>query len=98
MLQNTRQIRNRYGADVGNCRAGLHLCCKQAAGADHRKRTQGTSSEFRCDVCNESFDSAHSLQGHNSSARHKVNLLAQQLKSSGSFNANLQGLQVSEFE
>lgn len=35
---------------------------------------------------------------HNNSSRHKVSLLAQQLKSSGSFHANLQGLQVSEFE
>jgi hypothetical protein len=32
------------------------------------------------------------------SARHKVNLLAQQVKSSGSFHANLQGLQVAEFD
>lgn len=49
-------------------------------------------------MCNQSFESADNLQQHNSSARHRVNLLAQQLKSSGSFHANLQGLQVSEFE
>lgn len=66
------------------------------AGRGQRKR--GPKDEFHCDVCNQSFESADNLQQHNSSTRHRVNLLAQQLKSSGSFHANLQGLQVSEFE
>jgi hypothetical protein len=56
-----------------------------------------TNKEFYCSVCNQSFDSAFAFQTHNSSSKHRVNLLAQQLESSGSFHANLQGLQVSEF-
>jgi hypothetical protein len=57
-----------------------------------------TGQEFHCSVCNQSLQSASNLQQHSNSARHRVNLLAQQLSSSGSFHANLQGLQVSEFE
>lgn len=72
----------------------LGFCCKQGAGTSNHD----SGSAFYCGICDQSFDSAGNLQQHNNSARHKVNLLAQQLKSSGSFHANLQGLQVAEFE
>jgi hypothetical protein len=70
------------------------ILLQQGAGPSN----QDSGSEFYCGVCDQSFDSAGNFQQHNNSARHKVNLLAQQVKSSGSFHANLQGLQVAEFD
>lgn len=66
--------------------------------ANRGRQNVPENKEFYCSVCNHSSGNASEFQSHNSSARHRVNLLAQQLKSSGSFHANLQGLQVSEFE
>jgi hypothetical protein len=77
----------------------LHRLSAAQAARDSKHVPNKPKGKYHCSVCNETFDSENSLQMHNSSAaKHKVNLLAQQLKSSGSFHANLQGLQVSEFE
>jgi hypothetical protein len=61
----------------------------------YRRSRQGP---LYCGTCKQDYDSAAALEQHKTGARHKVNLLNEQLKSSGSFHANLQGLQVSEFE
>lgn len=74
----------------------LFMCCLQAAG--NRQNGTQSNNNLYCSVCDQSFQTASDLQQHKNSARHKVNVLNQQLKSSGSFHANLQGLQVSEFQ
>jgi hypothetical protein len=82
---------------------GVLLHVEQAVASLQVEQGPGTSkkdsgSAFFCGVCDQSFTTAEGLQHHKNGARHKVNLLNEQLKSSGSFHANLQGLQVSEFE
>jgi hypothetical protein len=74
-----------------------HFVAPQAAGESNHVPNK-PKRKFSCSLCNESFESAGNLRLHNNSGKHKVNLLAQQLRTSGSFHANLQGLQVSEFE
>lgn len=73
----------------------------QATGNAPSRSANGSSSSsstFHCSTCRQDFASAAALDSHKQSSRHKVNLLAEQLKSSGGFHANMGGLQVSEFE
>jgi hypothetical protein len=53
-------------------------------------------NDLYCSTCNVAFDSIHNMHAHLKGNRHRVTLLAQQLRASGSMHANQQGMVVSE--
>jgi hypothetical protein len=70
---------------------------KGAAGASEAPRNgDAASSELYCSTCNISFANIDSMHSHLRGSKHRVTLLAEQLRSSGSMHANQQGICISE--
>lgn len=54
------------------------------------------SSELYCSTCNITLNSTTAMNNHLCGSKHRVTLLGEQLRASGSMHANQQGICISE--
>jgi hypothetical protein len=60
------------------------------------KHSTDGSDDLYCSTCNIRLQDINTMRTHLQSSRHRVTMLAQQLRASGSMHANQQGICVSE--
>uniref|UniRef100_A0A383WFR0 RNA helicase n=1 Tax=Tetradesmus obliquus TaxID=3088 RepID=A0A383WFR0_TETOB len=87
-LYNNNKLRKRFIV--------CFLYCTGAARASAATNGDAAANDLYCSTCNMAFNSIGNLQSHLRSSRHRVTLLAEQLRSSGSMHANQQGICISE--